>query len=152
MERAYAILVSALVLGAMVSPALRDPPVDSFPLSDYPMFSLGRPSPELVVTHALAVREDGSKTPLPPTLSAANREVLQSMMTLRRAVQGAPGADVHCAEVAARVAQDPRFDDVRAVELASSRYDAVAYLTTGTKEPLQRRVHHRCAVNRGEAP
>ncbi|MEO0324308.1 MAG: hypothetical protein AAF447_15205 [Myxococcota bacterium] len=148
MERSYAALVSLALLGAMVSPALRDPPVDSFPLSDYPMFSLGRPSPLLDVTHALGVGADGERRALPPLLSAANREVLQSMVTLHRAVQGAPGAAPHCAEVAERVAADPAFADVVAVELATSRFDTVRYLARGETAPLGRRIHHRCAVRR----
>ncbi len=153
MERAYAAAVSLALLAAMVSPALRDPPVDSFPLSDYPMFSLGRPSPLLDVTHALGVDAGGARRPLPPLISAGNREVLQSMMTLRRAVQGTPGAAPHCAEVAGRVAADPALADVVAVELATSRFATVRYLAHDETAPVGRRLHHRCAVPlRPEAP
>ena len=148
MERVYAAAISVALLGAMVSPALRDPPVDSFPLSDYPMFSLGRPSPLLDVTQALGVDAEGTRQALPPLVSAANREVLQSMMTIHRAVAGAPGAAPHCAEVAARVAADPIYVDVVAVELATSRFDTVRYLRDGETAPLVRHVHHRCAVDR----
>ncbi|MEM9067582.1 MAG: hypothetical protein AAGE52_03720 [Myxococcota bacterium] len=137
---------SALMIGLVISPALRDPPVDSFPLSDYPMFSHGRPNPDMEITHALGVRADGTRVPLPPLVSAGNREVLQSMMTIANETFSPRKRDF-CAEVAERVAESGDFEDVEGVELATSIYDAVHYFEV-SPEPAQRRVHYRCAVTR----
>jgi len=145
-ERAFAAIFSLLMLGAVVSPALRDPPADSFPLSDYPMFSHGRPDAILVITHALGVDEEGREEPLPPMISAGNREVLQSMMTIHGAVAGGRAAPF-CQEVAERVLVSGAHDEVREVVLATSRYDGVAYFE-GEARPLDRRVLHRCEVPR----
>lgn len=134
------------MIALVVSPALREPPADSFPLSDYPMFSHGRPTPQMELTHALGVRADGSRVPLPPMVSAGNREVLQSMMTIHAATFSARRR-AFCDEVAARVAASPELQDVQAVELATSTFDAVAYFER-SPEPLTRRVHVRCEVRR----
>ncbi len=137
---------SALMIAAVVSPALRDPPADSFPLSDYPMFSHGRPTPRMELTHALGVRADGTRVPLPPLVSSGNREVLQSMMTIHYAVFSAR-RQAFCEEVAGRVAEAPELRDVRAVELATSTFDAVRYFEA-SPAPIRRTVHARCEVRR----
>ena len=151
MYRVFVYGFSAFVLAAVVSPAFRDPPADSFPLSDYPMFSAGRPDPMLELTHALGVpRDEGRRIPLSPLVAADNREVLQAMMTIWQGTMARPAA--YCAEVAARVAasDDAELADVVAVELATSRFDTVAYFTRAP-DPLSRHVHHRCDVPAGAA-
>ena len=135
---------SLALLLAVGSPALRDPPEDSFPFSDYPMFSHGRPHPMLTITQALGVRRE-TRTPLEPMVSAGNREVLQSMMTIQIAVSA--DAVGYCREVAARVAADDDLVDVEAVEIATSTWDTVAYFETGP-EPISRHVLVRCPVQR----
>ena len=137
---------SALMIALVLSPALRDPPADSFPLSDYPMFSHGRPTPDMEITHALGVRADGTRVPLPPMVAAANREVLQAMMTIHAAVFG-PDRQAFCEEVATRVAAAEELRDVVSVELATSAFDAVRYFEESPR-PLARRVHARCEVPR----
>ncbi len=110
------------------------------------MFSHGRPTPQMELTHALGVRDDGSQVPLPPMISADNREVLQAMMTIHGAVFSGR-RDAFCQEVASRVAASDELRDVRAVELVTSTFDAVRYFEQ-SPEPLTRRVHARCEVHR----
>lgn len=148
MYRWFAYGVSVVFIALSIYPAFEGPEYDSFPLSSYPMFSRGRPSPEMTLTHALGVRADGRRVPLPPMISAANREVLQSMMTILHGVSSGPaGARRFCADVARRVAEsdDEDLRDVREVELATSTFDAVAYFERAP-EPLGREIHARCAV------
>jgi hypothetical protein len=151
MHRAFVYGVSVLLVGLVLWPAFRDPPRDSFPLSDYPMFSYGRPSARTTISHALGVTDEGERVPLPPIVSAANREVLQSMMIIENAIGGGPARVASfCNEVAARVAErrdDADFARFVAVEIATSTYDGVAYFA-GDTGPLERRVHARCVVPR----
>lgn len=146
MKRAKAYVVSGVLIALVISPALRDPPVDSFPLSDYPMFSHGRPSPEMTLTHAHGVSEDGERQPLSPIVSSGNREVLQSMMTISNEVHGGR-AGPFCLEIAERVAASSDLEHVVSVELITSTFDAVKYFEEGP-EPLHRELHHRCRVSR----
>ncbi|UJR85668.1 hypothetical protein [Sandaracinus amylolyticus] len=145
-ERAFVIVLSIVVLGATLSPLLRHPDEDSFPLSTYPMFSHARPR-ELVMVHALGLDDAGARTPLPPMISAANREVLQSMATLQHAVRGGR-ARAQCEEIAARVAADDGLDHVVGVEIATDTFDVVAYFEEDRTEPLARDVHVSCRVPR----
>lgn len=143
--RVYAVSVAFVCL--VLSPLFRDPPRDSFPLSDYPMFSLGRPSPLMTVTHALAVFPDGKRRPLSPLVATGNREVLQAMIFLRDAAADPVRRDEECRAIAARVARVPELREARAVELATSVYDAVAYFLR-SRAPLERQVHAACEVPR----
>jgi len=151
MHRAFVYGVSVLLVGLVLWPAFRDPPRDSFPLSDYPMFSYGRPRARTTISHALGVTASGERVPLPPIVSAANREVLQSMMIIENAIGGgAARVASFCNEVATRVAErrdDEDFARFVDVEIATSTYDGVAYFA-GDTEPLERRMHARCAVPR----
>ena len=137
--RAYA--TTAVLLGLMAWPLFRDPDRDSFPLSDFPMFSQGRPSARMTLTHALAVRDDGTRVPLSPFVATGNREVLQAMVLLEQAARLDP--EDSCARIAARV-RDPA---AVAVELVTSDFDAVAYFLEA-RRPLFRRVHASCPVPR----
>jgi hypothetical protein len=148
-EKAFAVSLGLGVLFAVASPAFRDPPRDSFPLSDYPMFSRGRPDTGLVVVQALSVTADGVRAPLPPRVSAATYEVLQSMVVLERAVQGGrASAHAYCETTAERVRDaSGELGDVALVELATSRFDVIHYFDVAP-EPLAREVHARCVVPR----
>jgi len=148
--RLWAYGVSLAMLALVTYPAFEGPEYDSFPLSSYPMFSEGRPSPEMTLTHALGVRRDGTLVPLSPLVASNNREVLQSMVTIHHGVFSGPErARTFCAEVAGRVAgsSDAELGNVTAVELATSRFDAVAYFED-EPVPIDRRVHVRCEVAR----
>lgn len=145
-RRPYAYGLTLILVALVISPALRDPPVDSFPLSDYPMFSHGRPSPEMTLTHAHGVSEDGARQALSPLVSSGNREVLQSMMTIGNEVHAGRSVPF-CREVAQRVAAEPDLAHIAYVELLTSTFDSIAYFEEGP-EPLHRELHHRCRVER----
>jgi hypothetical protein len=142
-DAAWAWAVTVAFLAMVVSPAFRDPPRDSFPLSDFPMFSQGRPSPRFTVTHALAVDAAGGRRPLSPWVATGNREVLQAMVWLSAATRDPAES---CRVIAGRVAAHGP-GEARFVELATSDFDAVAYFVS-SREPVSRRVHARCAVPR----
>ena len=142
----YSESLAFLVVCVTLFPVCEGVEYDSFPLSSYPMFAHDRPR-EMVVTQALGVRHDGRREPLPPMISVGTREVLQSMVTLERAVGlGRASADAHCREVISRAAIDSDYDDLVAVELATSTFDAVAYFERGP-EPLRRVLRARCEVS-----
>lgn len=145
MSRLHAYGLSLLLLGLVSWPAFRDPPQDSFPLSDFPMFSEGRPSPIFTISQALGVTANDEREPLSPMISAANREVLQSMVTIARGLHG--NRQAFCREIAARVAADDDLDHVVAVEVATSTFDGVAYFAEAPV-PVRRVVHVRCEVER----
>jgi len=148
--RVFASLFSIGLAAAMLSPAFEDPPQDSFPLSDYPMFSQERASPELTLEQALAVMPDGERRPLPPSISADSVEVLQSMVTIHREIHaGSERAAAFCAAVAGRALRDPEFASATAVEIASSRFDTVAYFE-GHSRPLDRVVLVRCLARHND--
>jgi hypothetical protein len=148
-EKAFALAVGLGFLAAVASPAFRDPPYDSFPLSDYPMFSRGRPDTTLVLSQALGVMDDGRRVPLPPTISADTYEVLQSMAVIDQAIRsGREGAAAFCRAAAERArAAEGELEGVRVVELATSRFDVLRYYD-GHPEPQAREVHVRCEVPR----
>ena len=137
--RAYGLSLGFLAL--MAWPVVRHPPRDSFPLSDFPMFSHGRPNPFMRLTHALGVRADGGRVPLSPLVATGNREVLQAMVLLEMAAARDPARG--CREIAGRV-RDPALV---AVELVTSEFDAVRYFLEAPR-PLTRQVHARCPVPR----
>ncbi len=150
MYRAYVYTVSIVMTVLVLWPAFRDPPRDSFPLSNYPMFSYGRPDPMLTMPHALGVNAEGEATPLSPSISAGTYEVLQSMMTIQAAINGGPRtSNGLCHDIAGRVAEsgDDDLADVREVIIATSTFDCVAYFE-GETEPKARQVHVRCEVER----
>lgn len=139
--RFRAAFVSALVLGFCLWPLSWGPDEDSFPVSSFPMFSHGRPSPMLTIRHAVGIRADGTREPLSPMLSAGNREVLQSMMTI---VQGVDhDASAFCAEVAGRVLE--AGEDYERVELSTETWDTVRYFAESA-ESVERVVHAECSV------
>ena len=140
--RLRSLLYAFAVLAVLASPAFRDPPRDSFPLSNYPMFSSGRPDPHFTLTHALGVDADGTRVPLSPRVAAGSFEVLQAMRTIGYAVQEGRG-EAFCVEVAGRVAEAGL--PFEAVELATSRFDTLRYFDE-SPVPLERHVHHRCPV------
>ena len=133
--------VALTALGALLYPLSWGPLDDSFPLSSYPMFSHGRPSPMLTISHAVGIREDGSREALEPLISAGNREVLQSMVTIQFGIRS--GADAFCAEVAER-ARDEGFAEV---EISTESWDAVEYFDSSPEEARRsHEVHARCPV------
>lgn len=139
-------LVSLLVLAAVAWPLSRDPERgDSFPLSTYPMFAYKRPEARVTLHYVIAVGPDGARRHVPPAL-VANAEVMQAMMTVRRAVDRGESQRL-CEEVAARVARHRGFDRMDTVQVVFGDHRAVAYLVRGVhgkERPLA-----RCAIPRG---
>ncbi|MEM8606181.1 MAG: hypothetical protein AAGF92_03710 [Myxococcota bacterium] len=141
----FSLVVSALVL----APAFLDPTEDSFPLSTFPMFSRAKRDPGLIVTQVLAVMPDGTRKPLPPTLSTGNEEVIQTLRMIRDAVYGdRQRKAAFCDEVAARVRSsgDEYWQQAKTIEIARSHFDSVAYFETGPT-PVTRKALKRCSVN-----
>jgi hypothetical protein len=146
MGTAVSLVITVLVL----SPAFVDPNEDSFPLSTYPMFSHGKPNPDLVLTQALAVFPNGDREPLPPKLATGNEEVIQAMrMIIGETYAGEERAKSFCRDIADRIQRgsNPRWKDAIAVEIARSHFDTVAYFEKASV-PLSRRTLQRCPVER----
>ncbi|MEM7449348.1 MAG: hypothetical protein AAF355_14035 [Myxococcota bacterium] len=150
-ERLYALALTLLLSALVVGPAFRNPPYDSFPFSDYPMFSAGRPTPQLRLTHVQGVFENGSRTPLSPWVAAGNHEVLQAGNLIRHASFGSvESRGAFCRRAAARVAEEEDLQGVVAVELVTSDFDCVRYFEEAQKPQFQR-THERCSVTRDSA-
>ncbi len=138
-------LVTLILLAAVVWPLGRDPiHGDSFPLSTYPMFAFKRPGARVAIDYVIATGPGGGRRHVPPEL-VANAEVMQALMTVRRAVQNRH-APTLCAEVAARVARDRRFDAMDTVAVVFGDHRAVGYLVHGVHGP--EREHARCPIAR----
>lgn len=140
-------LVSVMMLAAVLSPLAREPATeDSFPLSTYPMFAFKRPDARVAMHYVVAVGPGGARTHVPPSL-VANREPMQAMKTVQRAVSLGQQAGL-CADVAGRVAHDRRFAAHDTITVVFGDHRAVAYLTRGVKGP--ERVLARCSIPRGD--
>ena len=139
----------SLVLTVLVAmPAFSEPNQDSFPLSTFPMFSRAKRDPGLVVTQVLAVMPDGTREPLPPSLSTGNEEVIQALRMIRDEVYGGrERATVFCQDIATRVrsSNDEHWQQATTIEIVRSHFDTVAYFETGP-EPVTRKALKRCAV------
>jgi hypothetical protein len=147
-ERLRALLVSAVVLGAVVWPVTWRSDRDSFPLSSYPMFAHNRRSAELRAVYAVATDAAGERRYVPPEL-VANREVLQARAVLDRAGKsGGKGARLLCGEIARRIAGESGgpFADAAEVQIIRGRHDAAVYFDTG--ELGSEKVLASCPVER----
>lgn len=146
--RVYAWLLSGVMLALVLSPLARPPGADSFPFSGYPMFAHGRPTAVTDVHHLVGFTADETRRPVPPRL-VANDEVLQADATLRRAVRrGKKAATALCRTVAARVAEQPAWDDVVRLELRSEKFDAVRYFAGDTATLKPPKIRAKCKVKR----
>lgn len=113
-----------LALG-VAAPVLRDAERDSFPFSTYPMFARVLDKPHLV--YAEGWRGRGPATRLPPEM-VANDEPMQAMRTLKlTAKEGKVALKALCAEIAARVARDSRYREVRRVRIVRAQFDPIGY-------------------------
>lgn len=149
MRAAYAYVLTVAIAVACAFPILRDPPRDSFPLSNYPMFSYGRPSPAMEISHVLGVHRGGQRKALPSSV-VMSIEVLQTMVAIQQAIDRGPEATRRfCEEVAGRVVEsgDEELAEVTELEVATSHFDSVAY-AAGQHTPTARHVHVRCDVRR----
>ena len=140
--RAY--LITTLLAGAVAAPLFGILRSDSFPISTYPMFASARAS-EVAISHALAVRTDGERRPLPPS-AVANAEVIQAFETVRQALrQGPEATQALCDRIAAGLAHSGGQGGTKRVEIVTDRFDAVSYFK-GDTQPLASTVHAQCEV------
>lgn len=110
---------------AVSAPVLLDAERDSFPFSTYPMFARVLNKPHLV--YAEGYRGRGQVTRLPPEL-VANDEPMQAMRTLKlTAKEGKAALKALCAQIAARVARDRRYGEVRRVHIVRAEFDPIRY-------------------------
>jgi hypothetical protein len=108
------------------------------------MFARPRGKPTLSFVEGIT---DAAPIKLPPEIVAHN-EIMQAVATVKRAVNaGPPAMDELCTRIAADVATDADFRDVRAVSIVSARFDPVRYFTEGPL-PEERVEHNRCLVKR----
>jgi hypothetical protein len=132
------------MVAVVAAPGFGDPGDDSYPLSTYPMFARPRGKPTLSFVEGIT---DAAPIKLPPEIVAHN-EIMQAVATVKRAVNAGPAAmDELCTRIAADVASDADFRDVRAVSIVSARFDPVRYFTEGPM-PEERVEHNRCLVKR----
>jgi hypothetical protein len=132
----------AVGLGAVLWPLVHGR--DGYPLSTYPMFARPRPAQERV-DRAVGLR--GEERVQLPLRVVGSEEPMQVVVTLGRAIRRGQAARL-CADVARRVAADPAFAGLEAVEIATERHDALAYFASDDPQPLARSVRARCEVPR----
>lgn len=137
----HAALAIALSL-AILFPLAMPLSWDSFPISSYPMFSRGDLGRMVTLGHALYVHDDGSRSPVPPSIVGSPEPMVAKNLVERAIAQGA------AADLCARIATRSR--GARAVEIVTSSFDTRRYFE-GTREPTTRTLHATCNV-REEAP
>jgi hypothetical protein len=145
-ERAYAYVVSAVLLGLALSPLARDPGDDGFPLSTYPMFA--RPRDRIGEVRSAIARDTAGGELLVPPHYVANSEPMQVVATLRRTLAAGPKASRElCKAIARRIADDrpQELASARDVMLVTQKVDAIEFLA-GRQQPLERTVHARCRI------
>jgi hypothetical protein len=141
-----AALFSVGMIGLTLAPGVSQR--DSFPLSNYPMFSTAQPRPWISVV--VARDAEGNQRPIPPPL-VANAEVMQAVQTIANAVKRGQAKSL-CERVAARIADEPDWQDAVEVQVQSRQFDPLAYFTQPEgREPLRVRRRARCRVPGREA-
>ncbi|MEO8693840.1 MAG: hypothetical protein ABI658_10000 [Acidimicrobiales bacterium] len=143
MRRAWAYVVSLAALALVFSPVLRPSQRDSFPLSTYPMFSYDRGRQSALPT-AVGVTVDGEIQRLSPELISGGYEPVRAFATVEASIAKGDTADL-CREIAERTVKS-RSGDFVAIEVVTEVHDVVGWFQ-GDKEPSQRVVHARCALD-----
>src|SRR5215204_4656942 len=107
MNRAYAAVVSIVLIAATLWPLRLDPmkgDSDSFPLSTYPMFAWKRPT-KLAMSYAIGETADGQRRYLTPRILGSG-EVLQARAIVERMVRnGGTELTKFCERIARTVAE-----------------------------------------------
>ena len=143
MRRAWAYVVSVAALALVFSPVLRPDQRDSYPLSTYPMFSYDR-GRESALPTAVGVTVEGQARRLTPELISGGYEPVRAFATVGASIAKGDTADL-CREIAERTVKS-RATNVIAIEVVTEVHDVVAWFE-GDKEPSQRIVHARCALD-----
>ncbi|MEE9149571.1 MAG: hypothetical protein V3U27_19495 [Candidatus Tectomicrobia bacterium] len=149
LRRLYAYAVGGLVIGALLWPVSGLQKRDSFPLSTYPMFTRRR---QRVVIYAVLglgkSQDDVERVEAIPPRFIANNEVMQAVVTVRRAVRKGRAARRHfCQRVATAVAKAPDFSHVEALEIVRDIYDPLRYFAADG-ERIERQRLERCRIVR----
>ncbi|HYP89675.1 MAG TPA: hypothetical protein VEQ59_16020 [Polyangiaceae bacterium] len=130
---------------ATAAPLLRDARHDSYPFSTYPMFARTLTKPRL--TFAEGLTRSGPPVRLPPEM-VANDEPMQAMRTLKLTANDGPEAlKSLCSAIAARVADSPRYAEVRRVRIAQARFDPLTYFEADSPRDEQEALAE-CRVRR----
>jgi hypothetical protein len=133
------------MLLAVAYPLRRDPVYgDSFPLSTYPMFAFKRPGARVAMDYVIATGPNDARRQVPPEL-IANHEVMQALMTIRRAVSSGKSQTL-CTEVAKRAARLRNFDAFDTIQVVFGDHKGVDYLVNHQHGP--ERTHARCPIPR----
>jgi hypothetical protein len=130
---AYASALVAVV--AVLAPAVSAR--DSFPLSNYPMFSHGRPRIVHIDT-AVGIDTEGRRVRLSPSEIAGGVEVIRAGATVSKSIARGDVGDL-CREITTRVDRA----GVTSIQVVTERHDAVEWFR-GAKQPLGLVVHASC--------
>jgi hypothetical protein len=144
-ERVRAAAVAVIAVVAVVLPLRRGLADDSLPLSNYPMFTAKR-AQVTSIERAIGVSAGGDEHVLSPELTGGTVEVIQAAQTVFDAIRNGTAEEL-CDEIAARVEAtgDERTAEVLVV---TERFDVVTALRADDPEPVERRIHARCGVER----
>ena len=131
-NRLTATIVSVVLVVAVLEPLRRPPWDDSFPLSPYAMFAFKRPT-SLTMEYAIGITAAGERRTLTPRL-VGSAEVLQALTVLQQA-KSRGELPLLCLQIAARVADSDRYEDVTEIQIVSGTHDAVDYLVRHVAGP-----------------
>lgn len=141
---------SCVGLGAVLAtawPLALDPKTgDDFPLSTYPMFASKRGRSRL--TKLVGIDAAGQRRSLPPS-AVGTDEIMQAFSTLAIASRDAGKARRLCEDSARRVAAEPRWAEVVALEVVRAEYDPIEYFVgPAPRQAVTSVVRARCEVPR----
>jgi len=144
-SRAFAAVISCVLVGATLSPLLRAPANDGFPLSTYPMFAFERPT-KLTMSYALGVTATGERRYLSPSIVGSG-EVLQARAIVEHAVsRGRSELMALCRRIAESVHPLDGYADVVTIRIVTGTHEAVEFLV---RDRVGREVEKAtCAVRR----
>lgn len=141
LDAVFAYFLGAVIVAATSWPLFQPVTDDSYPISHFPMFAIGRLTPELSLAHVRSIRADGSRKPLSPRL-VGNGTVMQAAASVAQAISSG-SAQSFCNGLANRVrTQEP---DVRELEIVTGEFHVIDYFRREPK-PLAEQVHARCSV------
>lgn len=150
--RAYAILVTLLVCGAVLSPIVegfKASPHDDFPLSWYPMFARPRPKWETPV-YVVGVDAMGNRQKLSQQWWTAGGFNQGATQLIQAAQAGKEKLAPLCERIASKVARKklPELAGVVEVVILRGRYSLESWFGEGNRKPEREDELQRCAVVR----
>lgn len=143
-ERAWALVVSGVLLGLVAWPAVHGR--DGFPFSSYPMFA--KPRPRVArIPHVVAFTAESRHRPVPPDRLGTD-EVMQAFRTVDIAIARGD-AEALCQRVRATLAGDTAWADAVRIEVREDWFDVIAYWR-GDRKPRKQKIAASCP--RGASP